>query len=40
MQVKLDIDEYGDVSTKFEFNYIETVSMLSYLNRSICTVFF
>lgn len=36
IQVKVDIDENGDSQTRFEYNYIETISMLSYLNRNIC----
>jgi hypothetical protein len=36
IQVKVDIDENGDSQSKIEYNYIETISMLSYLNRNIC----
>ena len=36
IQAKMDIDMNGDVITKFDYNYIETISMLSYLNRNIC----
>lgn len=36
IQVKVDIDENGDSSTRLEYNHIETISMLSYLNRNIC----
>lgn len=36
IQIKVDIDENADSQTNFDYNYIETISMLSYLNRSIC----
>jgi len=38
IQVKVDIDENGDSQSKIEYNYIETISMLSYLNRNICNL--
>lgn len=33
---KLDVDTLGEVSTKFDYNHVETVSMISYINRDIC----
>lgn len=36
IQAKIDVDSNGDVVTKFDYNYIETVSMLSFNNRNIC----
>jgi len=39
VQVKIDVDENGDVYTKFDYNYIETISMLSYNNRNLCNKF-
>jgi len=32
---KFDVDTAGDVSTKFDYNHIETVSMISFINRDI-----
>ena len=36
VSARFDVDNAGDVSTKFDYNHIETVSMISYLNRDIC----
>lgn len=36
IQAKINVDSNGDVITKFEYDYIETVSMLSFNNRNIC----
>lgn len=36
IQAKIETDENGDSVTKLEYNYIETISMLSFLNRNIC----
>jgi hypothetical protein len=33
---KFNVDSSGDVLIKFEYNHIETVSMISFLNRDIC----
>jgi hypothetical protein len=38
IQVKVDVDENGDAFTKLDYNYIETISMLSFNNRNICKI--
>jgi len=35
---KFEVDTAGDVFTKFNYNHIETISMISFVNRDICKI--